>query len=1046
MDVIQTQSDLDVDTNTGLSTSEAERRLTVYGPNQMRGGGGPNAFKILFRQVANLMTVILVAAVIVAFVTKDWIEAGVVIGVIVLNTTIGFLQEFKAEKTMDALRKMSSPTSRVLRNGHQIVIATMDLVPGDILYLETGDVVGADCRLFEIFNYETDEALLTGETLPVAKEEPVLGDPEMPLGDRINLSFASTTVTKGRSKAIVYATGMSTEVGKIAKKLMENNKNKKTPLQKSMDRMAWVLLFLAIASVLIVFGANKFDIKTEVLMYAIGLAIATIPEGLVAVVTLTMSLGVNALAKKRALVRQLVALESLGSVTNICSDKTGTLTQSKMVLVRAWLPNEGFFHISGLGFEPSGDVTKKQKVEIDSSSGELHVNFTSASKTKQDATDSSARSADEEKRSMVSKRSSYVEETVVVRNDSMSACFHRLTEAAALCNMSEIKQDEQSGEWFGIGDPTEIALQVFATKLSMGKPSLISSGSSSSNKEAEDSVSKGGQWRILCEYPFDSGIKRMSVVVANESTGEKILFLKGATERVVPCCSGRQDGPTVSDTVPDELQTYLDPQIEEMGRDGLRVLSIAYRHLTLDEGSADLNKTDREQIEANMIFLGLVGIYDPPRPESLPSVMECYRAGIQVTMLTGDHSETAAAIARQVGILQDEGDKSADGSGSNGHAVNVGPLVMTAREFDRMSDEAIDALPELPHVIARCSPDTKVKMIEAMHRRNGIVAMTGDGVNDSPSLKFADVGIAMGQSGSDVAKQASEIILTDDNFATIVRAIREGRRVFSNIQRFCSLLIAGNAGELICLLVGLAFRDKLGETVFPLSPVAILVNNLLTGTPPAMALGAEKAWPTIMDEPPRSPTSGLFTWEVLADILFYGFSIGLLSIADFWVIISGFGNGDMAQHCNKDYTEECDLVFRARGAVFATLTIAILLHAYNCRRIRGPMWNIHMLKRVHENKILFYGFFSGLVLCLLCIYVPGLNTKVLKMKGISWEWGVVLVTLLVFLILSEIYKFAKRKLLKPLSVATDEQERLQRMWTETTTLASVNGDTKLAKS
>ncbi|KAJ2515126.1 hypothetical protein H4217_005370 [Coemansia sp. RSA 1939] len=1045
MDIVQTQNDLDVDASTGLSTSEAERRLTVYGPNQMRGGGGPNAFKILFRQVANLMTVILVAAVIVAFVTKDWIEAGksadnlslgaevdvgVVIGVIILNTTIGFMQEFKAEKTMDALRKMSSPTSRVLRNGHQVVVATMDLVPGDVLYLESGDVVGADCRVFDVFNYETDEALLTGETLPVAKEEDVLDDPEMALGDRINLSFASTTVTKGRSKAIVYATGMTTEVGKIAKKLMESNKNKKTPLQRSMDRMAWILLIIAIASVLIVFGANKFNIKTEVLMYAIGLAIATIPEGLVAVVTLTMSLGVSTLAKKRALVRQLVALESLGSVTNICSDKTGTLTQSKMVLVRAWLPEEGFFRVSGLGFEPSGDITKKQRVEMDPTSGELHVNFS--------PNDTSPRDVDDEKRSLVSVKSknSYVEETVVVRNDTMSACFRRLTEAAALCNMAEIKQDEESGEWFGIGDPTEIALQVFATKLSMGKPALTTE--SSRGKE-------GGQWRLVCEYPFDSSIKRMSVVVSNDA-GEKILFLKGATERVVSCCSGRQQGETVEKMEPEELQKYLDPRIEEMGRDGLRVLSIAFRKLGASEEDIDLHKVDREQMETQMVFLGLVGIYDPPRPESLPSVMECYRAGIQVTMLTGDHPETAAAIARQVGILQEPDADANDSKDTDTHAVvSMGPPVMTAREFDALTEEEIDALGELPRVIARCSPDTKVKMIEAMHRRHGIVAMTGDGVNDSPSLKFADVGIAMGQSGSDVAKQASEIILTDDNFATIVRAIREGRRVFSNIQRFCSLLIAGNVGELVCLLVGLAFRDRLGETVFPLSPVAILVNNLLTGTPPAMALGAEKAWPTIMDEPPRDPTSGLFTWEVLCDIAFHGMAIALLSIADFWVIISGFGSGDMGEHCNSEYSSACDLVFRARGAVFATLTIAILLHAYNCRRIRGPMWSFRMLRRVHENRILFFGFLSGIVLCLLCIYVPGLNTKVLKMKGFGWEWGVVLVTLLVFLILSEVYKFAKRKLLKPLSIATDEQERLQRIWTETTTLNSLGGDAKSPK-
>ncbi|KAJ2833839.1 hypothetical protein GGI24_000676 [Coemansia furcata] len=997
LDTNQVYIDLDVNPTTGLSTSEAERRLAVHGTNEMRGGGRPSAFKILFRQLSNLMTLILIAAIVVAFVIKDWVEAGVLIGVIVFNTAVGFLQEFKAEKTMDSLRKMSSPTSRVMRNGHQVVVPTMDLVPGDILYLESGDVIGADCRLFEVFNFDTDEALLTGETLPISKQVDAFTDPELPLGDRINLAFASTTVTKGRAKAIVYATGMSSEVGKIAKKLMDTEKNRMTPLQKGLHKMSWVLLGIASVSVLIVFGANKFKVNSDVLLYAIGLAIATIPEGLIAVVTLTMSVGVATLAKKRALVRQLVALENLGSVTNICSDKTGTLTQSKMVLVRAWLPEEGVLRVAGLGFEPVGAITKTRQLVKSSEAARVNFDESEKSKLLDDTT-----------------------ETVTIDSTTASPNVRRLAEAAALCNMSEIKCDAATGEWFGIGDPTEIALQVFAAKLSMGKPLL---------------TSDTHQWSVVSEYPFDSGIKRMSVVAVNNITGEKLLFLKGATERVVPCCTGRQDGEYTTAIESDDLQAYLDPQIQEMARDGLRVLSIAYRHLTKEESLIDMNKVDREGVELNMTFLGLVGIYDPPRPESLPSVMECYRAGIQVTMLTGDHPATAAAIARQVGILQSEEDND-----NNEHcAVTMGQLVMTAREFDSLSDEEVDALPELPHVIARCSPDTKVKMIQAMHRRNGIVAMTGDGVNDSPSLKFADVGIAMGQSGSDVAKQASEIILTDDNFATIVRAIREGRRIFNNIQRFCCVLVGGNVAELVCLLFGLAFRDKLNETVFPLSPVAILVNNLLTGTPPAMALGLEKAWPTIMDEPPRPPTSGLFSWEVQADIVFYGFSIGLLSISNFWLIISGFGDGNMAMHCNKEYSEECDLVFRARGAVFATLTLGILLHAYNCRRIRGPMWNWNMLKRIHENKFLFSGFVSGTILCLLCMYIPGLNTSVLKMKGISWEWGVVLITLLVFLILSELYKFGKRRLLKPLSIATDEQVRLQRIWTENTLTSMSNG-------
>ncbi|KAJ2441781.1 hypothetical protein GGF42_007178, partial [Coemansia sp. RSA 2424] len=724
----------------------------------------------------------------------------VLIGVIAFNAAVGFLQEFKAEKTMDSLRKMSSPTSRVLRNGHQVVVPTIDLVPGDILYLESGDVIGADCRLFEVFNFDTDEALLTGEALPISKEIAAFSDPELPLGDRINLSFASTTVTKGRAKAVVYATGMTSEVGKIAKKLMETDKNKKTPLQKGLDKMAWVLLAVASVSVLIVFGANKFKVNSDVLLYAIGLAIATIPEGLIAVVTLTMSMGVSTLAKKRALVRQLVALESLGSVTNICSDKTGTLTQSKMVLVRAWLPSEGVLRVAGLGFEPVGIVTKTRQL---TASSDTRVNF--------------ATTPGDEKSKLLDNDATT--ETVTVDHTTASPNVRRLAEAAALCNMSEIKCDAATGEWFGIGDPTEIALQVFASKLSMGKPLLTS-----------DTY----QWSVVCEYPFDSGIKRMSVVAVNNITGEKLLFLKGATERVVPCCSGRQDGDLTIATDSDGLQAYLDPRIQEMARDGLRVLSIAYRHLTEAESELDMNKADREGVELNMTFLGLVGIYDPPRPESLPSVMECYRAGIQVTMLTGDHPATAAAIARQVGILQHETE-------DDSHCtVTMGQLVMTAREFDSLSDEEIDALPELPH-------------------------------------------------------------------------------------RFCC------------------------------------------------------------------------------------------------------------------YTDACDLVFRARGTVFATLTIGILLHAYNCRRIRGPMWNWHMIKRFHENKFLLAGFISGTILCLLCMYVPGLNTKVLKMKGISWEWGVVLITLLVFIIISEIYKFGKRRFLKPLTVATEEQVRLQRIWTENT-LTSMNNN------
>lgn len=803
---------------------------------------------------------------------------------------------------------------------------------------------------------DVDEALLTGESVPVNKVSDVIQGEEVPLGDRVNMGYSSTVLTKGRGKAIVTAVGMQTEIGKIARRLLESSDSTKTPLQKALDRMALVLLAIAILSVIIVFAVAKFQITDEVILYAISTSISVIPEGLVAVVTLTQAFGVHGMAKSKALVRRLAALELLGAVSNICSDKTGTLTQSKMVLTRLWRPSTGFYSVSGLGFTVDGEV-----------------------KSESDGT--------------------------IISKENMDYGFQTMVNAAALCNMAEVRKDKSTDEWSGIGDPTEIALQVFAYKLKSGKPSLVKKDNS-----------EGEGWKLISEYPFDSSIKRMSVL-CRAPDGSHIAFLKGATERVLDSCTGMQmsDSGDVKFMTPKELEEIVLPKVEALARGGLRVLSLATRRIK-HEGEIAPDTFIRETIERGMTFLGLVGIYDPPRQESKDAVEECHRAGITVHMLTGDHIATATAIAREVSIvpatygLEDDEELYNEVKSSAQPHIGDGKdnLVMTAQRFDKLSEEEIDALPDLPLVIARCSPDTKVKMIEALHRRKKIAGMTGDGVNDSPSLKEADIGIAMGENGSDVAKQAADIVLVDDNFATIVKAIEEGRRVFGNIARFVVHMVSGNAAELTPLLLGLAFIDDNGESVFPMTPIQILFNNILTSSPPAMSLGLEPVHKDQMLQPPRSEKDGLFSKSNIIDILFYGISIGIICLMNFIVVIYGYGTGNLGSECNKGYNDTCEEVFRARGALFATLTIIVLLHGFTCRDLRNPTWSLAAL-RGPQNKYLFYSTGFGIILLIVALYVPVLNTKVFKHSPITWEWGMTAASVLVYIAIVEAYKWFKRR-------------------------------------
>ncbi|CAO3650901.1 unnamed protein product [Cunninghamella echinulata] len=927
----------------GLTEEEATERRKESGYNEMEGEGGVNPFKLLLKQFFNILVLILIVAMAVSFAFKDYVEGGVICAIMFLNAAVGFAQEFKAEKTMESLRQMASPTVNVFRNGQQKTIPTRELVPGDIISMKSGDVVGADCRVFESFNMDVDEALLTGESLPVNKTVEVIEGELCPLGDRTNMCYSSTTLTKGRGRAVVTAIGMDTEIGKIAKRLLDGSDSARTPLQRSLDRMALVLLVVAIVSIIIVFATSKFqNIDDQVILYGISTAIAVIPEGLIAVVTLTQAFGVHSMAKAKALVRRMAALEMLGAVTNVCSDKTGTLTQSKMVLTRLWRPEEGFYKVSGLGFNIDGQVTSEE-------------------------------------------RDSKVDKTC------WSTGFEKMVENAALCNMSEVRKEKEGDGYYGIGDPTEIALQVFAHKLDHGRPAL------------EKPTDNNG-WKVLCEYPFDSTIKRMSVICENPE-GKRVAYLKGATERVLERCTGVQIGNEVKYMDQQALQDYILPQVEDLARGGLRVLSLATRPLKA-EGPIAFDTFKREEIEEDMIFLGLVGIYDPPRAESKDAVERCHLAGIDVHMLTGDHVATATAIAREVGILPAN-------YGLDGKQPEV-ELVMPATQFDQLSIEQIDALPQLPLVIARCSPDTKVKMIEALHRREKIAGMTGDGVNDSPSLKESDVGIAMGQNGSDVAKQAADIVLVDDNFATIVAAIEEGRRVFANISRFCVHMVSVNVAEVTPLLLGLIFKDLEGVSVFPLSPIQILFNNVVTSAPPAMALGLEPVHPRQMLVPPRSNKESLFCTSNIIDILYYGVMMGLICLADFAVVIYGWGNGDadLGRKCNLEYNETCHVVFRARGALFAAMTVLLLVHGYTCRDLERPVWL--RLFTMKQNYYLHASVAFGFAIMFITLYVPVLNTQVFRHAPIDWEWGLVAASTLAYIILAEGWKLLRQKWLRKL--------------------------------
>ncbi|CAI7565423.1 unnamed protein product [Penicillium palitans] len=948
---------LDTDLRNGLAGTEAASRLQRDGPNTVREMEGVSVWGILLRQVSNSLTLVLLITMALSFGIDDYIEGGVITAVIVLNIVVGFVQDYRAEQTILSLHRLSAPICKAIREGRIASVKAESLVVGDIVQLSVGDIVPADLRLFDGMNASMDEALLTGESLPVLKTPHItLSSSDIPIGDRTNMAYSGCSTTQGRAIGIVTAIGMNTEVGKIAQllqtqpnlgdssRLGKAGKRVKaffmnvlglvgTPLQVKLSKFALLLFGLAILLAIIVFSVNKWDVQGEVLIYGICVAVAVIPESLIAVLTITIAVGTKAMARGNVIVRKLQCLEAVGGVTNICSDKTGTLTQGKMVARSAWIPGAGTLTVSQTTdpFDPTSGLV--QLDEIDWSSNQP------------------------------------IEDNPVP---------HTFLRALALCNLSTVHHDNQV--WSAVGEPTEIALHVLALRFDFGK----------------DSVMKKRQLQLHTEYPFDSAIKKMTVVYDNLQDKVREVYTKGAPETIIPHLNiDEAEKQNIRDTA------------DRMAGEGLRVLCIAYKTPPADDES---QISPRSSAESFLRFGGLVGLYDPPRVESAAAVRRCQMAGITVHMLTGDHIKTATAIASEVGILD-----------RVTAVVKSGRLVMAADEFDKLTDTEIDAIEELPLVIARCSPATKVRMVDAMHRRQAFCVMTGDGVNDSPALKRADVGIAMGKNGSDVAKEAADMVLTDDNFSSIVKAVEEGRRLFDNIQKFLMHLLISNIAQVILLLIALAFKDEGGDSVFPLSPLEILWANLVTSSFLAVGLGLEEAQPDIMYRPPHDLRVGVFTRELIVDKMIYGTFMGTLCLVSFVCVIyaAGSGTSSLGDGCNQEYNPSCDAVFRARATTYATLTFLLLVTAWEVKHFSRSLFNMDPIRNpktfsvfptLWKNRFLFWAVMAGFVVAFPVIYLPVVNQLVFKHHAITWEWGVVLGCTCVYLLCVESWKAVKRSL------------------------------------
>ena len=892
----------------GLSAEEAKRRLEKHGQNELEEKGARSPLRILFEQFAQTMVMILIVAAVISFFIGDWIEAGAISAIVFLFAILGFLQDFKADRALAALRDMAVPEVRVRRAGEELMISSKHLVPGDIVFLEGGNIVPADLRLFEVNDLEVDEAALTGESEAVRKQTGVVKETDPAIGDRTNMAFSGTIVQNGRGKGIVTGTGMSTEMGKIAAMIQEGDSGK-TPMQKELDRVGKILALAGGVVSVIVAGIGYYFLDQplkEMFLVAVSLAVAVVPEGLPAVVTMTLSLGSQRMFRRKSLIRSLPAVETLGSVTVICTDKTGTLTQNRMTATEIHTFNDR--------------VDLSELAEISSPTLAHHDHQ---------------------------------------QLDKIPGVAQLLLAGGSLCNDSGLTREEDSSRITTIGDPTEGALKMAAIRTGLSFSQL-------------EEVFKREN-----ELSFNSDRKRMTTVhgipktLANDARIPKklqsllqgksyISITKGSVDGLLEISTGvwDQNGP---EPIDEKKRQRITEQNENLTKQGIRVLGLGVRFL--DEVPETLNESD----EKELVFVGLFGLIDPPRPEVKEAVKKCRAAGIRSVMITGDHPLTAVTIAKQLGLMDNE-------------------EVLTGKELNKLSVEQLAEAVARTSVFARVSPEHKLKIVNALKKRGEICSMTGDGVNDAPALKTADIGVAMGITGTDVSKEASDMVLLDDNYATIIAAVEEGRVIGDNVRRFVKYSIAGNTGKVLVMMFAPLFGISLA-----LLPLQLLWLNLITDGLLGLGMAVEPPEKNTMNRPPRKPDEGVFSRGGVQQVFVIGFVIGAVSLGvGAWFFHHGSGSN-------------------WQSMIFTLIAFLQVGQALAMRSDRESFFSLSLF----SNQLVLWLSIGIIGLQVLLLYIPFFQTFFKTVALTPWEIGVCALFGLAAFFAVEIWKAFRRRLASP---------------------------------
>ncbi len=886
----------------GLTTQEAQERLQKYGHNELVAKKRRTALHMFLDEFKDIFILLLIAAVIFSAIIGYYelligaadqvLEAFadvIIIGAIVIMVAItGFVQEYRASKALEAMKKLTAPKAHVIRDGREVVVPAKEIVPGDILVLESGDQVPADARVIEAIELKTIEAVLTGESTPVNKDVSALSE-ETPISERRNSLFTATHVVYGRGKAVVTATGMNTEFGKIAE-MVQTAEEETTPLQRKLNSFASKIAKVVIAVVVIIFALEAFEALTQgfqvqafidAFLSAIALAISAVPEGLPAIVTVALALGAREFAKRHAIVRKLSSAESLGAVTVICSDKTGTITKGEMT-VRQLYADDKFVEVTGVGYEPKGEFKLGDEVTNPGKDAEL------------------------------------------------------LLRIGTLCNNAQLRKKENDGGWEIFGDPTEGSLIVTAAKAELSKAALEE------------------EFPRVREIPFTSERKRMTTV-HKTPRGETYAYVKGAPETILERCTHILERSKEEKLTPVHMKKVLQAN-EQLAGDALRVLAMAYKRLP-----SAIEDYDDEAIESGLVFVGLEGMIDPPRQEAIQANKTCQKAGITTVMITGDHKLTAVAVAKEVGIFKE------------------GNLVLTGNELDKLDDAEFEREVEKVSVYARVSPEHKLKIVNAWKKKGHIVAMTGDGVNDAPAVKASDVGVSMGITGTDVTKESSDLVLTDDNFATIVKAVEEGRVIYDNIRKYARFLIACNFDELLVIGSFALLGGVFGPELFPLPllPAMILWINLVTDGAPAVALATDPPDVDVMDRPPRKPSEGILHGMgrfILLSFLLQSIGTILVFSLEYYVFPGTWMSDAAVNWQTLAVSDPMREVYREIAYTEAT-TVAFIQAAmfelfvvWNCRSEKRSVWR--MGKNALKNKFFVIAEIVAIVATLGITYIP----------------------------------------------------------------------------